>query len=48
MKRKNSSPVTSVNLRQSQSKAYFNYYFTIIVLVVIMVNLAIMVYFQPA
>jgi len=49
MKRKHQSPpVSSVNLERPETKISINYYFTIIVLVVVMVNLMLMIYFTPA
>jgi hypothetical protein len=42
------APVSSVNLDQQETKISVNYYFTIIVLVVVMLNLALMLYFKPA
>jgi len=49
MKRKrHSTPVSSVNLNQQEAKISINYYFTIIVLLVVMLNLVLMLYFKPA
>ena len=48
MKRKNtSSPVTSVNLKSNAGRLYYNYYFAIVVLVVMLVNLVLMLRYQP-
>lgn len=49
MERNNdSSSVNTVDLKSHEGKIYVNYYFAIAVLTVILANLVLMIYYQPA